>query len=94
MSSQVSYEIAVDAPDRVLRSIRRVGELSLPDLVLDSGLPYDVVISSVKDLCDKGQIDVSSQGSKNIEMIRVKDPPPLSTSLVRAIRHLVSPRRR
>ena len=69
----VSYAAIQNAQENVISALRREGgELSSSELVLTTQLPYDVVVSVVKQLVEKGKVERSKIAATDIELIRLK----------------------
>jgi hypothetical protein len=69
----VSYATIHDAQENILRALRREGgELSSSELVLTTQLPYDVVISVVRQLAELGKVELHKAAASEIEIIHLK----------------------
>ena len=70
----ISYEAIQHAQENVVRTLRREGgELSPSELVLTTRLPYDVVVSVLQHLQQRGIVEVETHKGNNaqIELFRL-----------------------
>jgi predicted methyltransferase len=69
----VPYETIKRAPDEVLNALHREGgELSFAELVLATRLPYDVVVTVVKHLKEKGEVEIHKGSVADLGFVHLR----------------------
>jgi len=69
----ISFPTIQNAEENVLHALRREGgELSASELVLTTHLPYDVVVSVVKQLVEGGKLELLKAAASEVGLIRLK----------------------
>ena len=68
----VPYHTLKDAKERVLQMLRRSGDLSYSELVVNTDLPYDLADFAVNELKGEGVVTFEGSEIEGLRLIRLR----------------------